>query len=45
VNDRHLHVERGLSNYWGYNSIGFFAPDAALRERGHPRRPVTEFKS
>lgn len=25
VNDRHL-VEHGLSNYWGYNSIGFFAP-------------------
>jgi isoamylase len=26
VADRHL-VERGLTNYWGYNSIGFFAPD------------------
>ncbi len=26
VDDRHL-VERGLRNYWGYNSIGFFAPD------------------
>jgi isoamylase len=26
VDDRHL-VERGLSNFWGYNSIGFFAPD------------------
>jgi isoamylase len=26
VNDRHL-LDRGLSNYWGYNSIGFFAPD------------------
>lgn len=25
VHDRHL-VERGLRNYWGYNSIGFFAP-------------------
>lgn len=25
VDDRHL-VERGLRNYWGYNSIGFFAP-------------------
>ena len=25
VNDRHL-VDQGLSNYWGYNSIGFFAP-------------------
>jgi isoamylase len=25
VNDRHL-VEKGLRNYWGYNSIGYFAP-------------------
>ncbi len=27
VDDRHL-VEKGLTNYWGYNSIGFFAPEA-----------------
>ena len=26
VDDRHL-IERGLRNYWGYNSIGFFAPE------------------
>ena len=26
VDDRHL-IERGLHNYWGYNTIGFFAPD------------------
>src|SRR5262249_24514331 len=26
VDDKHL-IDRGLSNYWGYNSIGFFAPD------------------
>jgi isoamylase len=26
VSDSHL-VERGLTNYWGYNTIGFFAPD------------------
>ncbi|MFP4114161.1 MAG: glycogen debranching protein GlgX [Spirochaetales bacterium] len=25
VEDRHL-IERGLTNYWGYNTIGFFAP-------------------
>jgi len=34
VNDSHL-LENGLTNYWGYNSIGFFAPDpryAAKRE-------------
>lgn len=43
VNDRHL-LERGLSNYWGYNTIGFFAPDfryAAQRDAG---RQVQEFK-
>jgi len=43
VNDRHL-VEKGLSNYWGYNTIGFFAPDvryAASTERGGQ---VKEFK-
>ena len=27
IDDRHL-IERGLSNYWGYNTIGFFAPEA-----------------
>jgi glycogen operon protein len=26
INDSHL-LARGLTNYWGYNSIGFFAPD------------------
>jgi glycogen operon protein len=26
IDDRHL-VEKGLRNYWGYNTIGFFAPD------------------
>ena len=31
VNDRHL-VDRGLSNYWGYNSIGFLAPEVRLRD-------------
>ena len=29
ISDRHL-VQAGLSNYWGYNSIGFFAPDPRL---------------
>ena len=35
VNDSHL-LDNGLTNYWGYNSIGFFAPDpryAAVRFR------------
>ncbi len=29
LDDRHL-VEGGLANYWGYNTIGFFAPDPRL---------------
>jgi isoamylase len=41
VNDRHL-IERGLSNYWGYNTIGFFAPDSRYSATGEP---VSEFKS
>jgi isoamylase len=41
VNDRRL-VELGLSNYWGYNTIGFFAPDTRYSATGEP---VTEFKT
>ncbi len=33
VQDRHL-LEKGLSNYWGYNSIGFFAPHSAYLRSG-----------
>ena len=29
VRDRHL-VERGLTNYWGYNTLGFFAPHQSI---------------
>jgi glycogen operon protein len=29
LDDRHL-VDHGLANYWGYNTIGFFAPDPRL---------------
>ena len=41
VNDRHL-VERGLTNYWGYNSIGFFAPEP--RYLADPANGVHEFR-
>jgi glycogen operon protein len=44
VNDRHL-AERGLSNYWGYNSIGFFAPDVRYSSTGGMGQQVDEFKS
>ncbi len=43
VNDRHL-KERGLTNYWGYNSIGFFAPDARYASAGVMGEQVQEFK-
>jgi isoamylase len=43
VVDRHLH-ERGLTNYWGYNSIGFFAPDVRYASGGRGIQ-VHEFKS
>jgi pullulanase/glycogen debranching enzyme len=28
---------QGLRNYWGYNSIGFFAPDMRYSATGHQR--------
>ena len=40
VDDRTL-VERGLRNYWGYNTIGFFAPDLRYSASGK----VAEFKT
>ncbi|MFH7324195.1 glycogen debranching protein GlgX [Aeromicrobium sp. JJY06] len=41
LNDHYL-VEKGLTNYWGYNTIGFFAPHADYA--AHPGRQVEEFK-
>ncbi|MHB8862161.1 MAG: glycogen debranching protein, partial [Pirellulaceae bacterium] len=41
VDDRHL-VERGLANYWGYNTLSYFAPDT--RYAATPSRAVYEFK-
>lgn len=38
-------VERGLVNYWGYNSIGFFAPHNAYSSSGDRGQQVTEFKA
>ncbi|MBI2457661.1 MAG: glycogen debranching protein GlgX [candidate division NC10 bacterium] len=44
VADKHL-VERGLTNYWGYNSIGFFAPDVRFSSAGALGQQVSEFKT
>jgi glycogen operon protein len=43
VQDNHL-LEKGLSNYWGYNSIGFFAPHGAYSATGDDGGQVDEFK-
>ncbi|MBV9484339.1 MAG: glycogen debranching protein GlgX, partial [Acidobacteria bacterium] len=40
IDDRHL-VQKGLRNYWGYNSIGFFAP----QDRYSVFDPLSEFKT
>jgi glycogen operon protein len=43
VNDQFLE-DKGLSNYWGYNSIAFFAPDARFAIGGSLGPQVVEFK-
>ncbi len=42
VDDRHL-VDRGLSNYWGYNTLSFFAPDSRYTATSFSGS-VSEFK-
>jgi glycogen operon protein len=41
--DRHLE-EKGLTNYWGYNSMGYFAPERRLAASSSPAGAVREFK-
>ncbi|MGI4728835.1 MAG: glycogen debranching protein GlgX [Janthinobacterium lividum] len=41
--DEHLQ-KNGLSNYWGYNTIGFFAPDVRYSSSGTHGEQVIEFK-
>ena len=43
VHDAHL-LERGLRNYWGYNSIGFLAPHNEYSASGQRGQQVVEFK-
>ncbi|WP_189331611.1 glycogen debranching protein GlgX [Actinoplanes ianthinogenes] len=38
-------IERGLTNYWGYNTIGFFAPHNGYSSFGGGGGQVQEFKS
>ncbi|SDU81235.1 glycogen debranching protein GlgX [Arcanobacterium phocae] len=44
VNDTSL-IDKGLSNYWGYNTIGFFAPQNTYAAAGTRGEQVDEFKS
>jgi isoamylase len=43
IADRHL-VENQLTNYWGYNSISYFAPDPRFASNKEPGGPIQEFK-
>ncbi|MCC6365485.1 MAG: glycogen debranching protein GlgX [Bryobacterales bacterium] len=38
-------LERGLTNYWGYNSVGFFAPESSYSTQRAPGCQVAEFKT
>jgi glycogen operon protein len=44
IDDKAL-VDRALTNYWGYNTIGFFAPHAEYSSGGQTGEQVAEFKS
>ena len=43
IQDKHL-IDQGLRNYWGYNSIGYFAPHADYAADKRPGAVVAEFK-
>jgi isoamylase len=38
-------IEKSLTNYWGYNSIGFFAPESSYSTHRAPGCQVSEFKT
>ncbi len=44
IHDRHL-VDKGISNYWGYNTLGFFAPELSYSSKKDPQGSVNEFKT
>ncbi len=43
--DDNILIDKGLRNYWGYNTIGYFAPDVRYSSTGAPGDQVREFKS
>ncbi len=44
IASQHL-LEKGLTDYWGYNTMGFFAPEASFSSAGDRGGQVDEFKS
>jgi isoamylase len=44
LDDKHL-LDQGLRNYWGYNTINFFAPEARYSSSGDSGQQVGEFKA
>jgi isoamylase len=44
IADEQFLVEKGMTNYWGYSSIGFFAPHALYAATGRNGEQVLEFK-
>ncbi|WP_246222660.1 glycogen debranching protein GlgX [Phytoactinopolyspora limicola] len=44
VSEPHL-LRQGSANYWGYNTLGFFAPHAGYSSTGTSGEQVTEFKT
>jgi glycogen operon protein len=44
LQDRHL-IEKGRANYWGYNTLSYFAPQRSYEAQDNRLNPVQEFKS
>jgi glycogen operon protein len=44
LDDRNL-IEKGLTNYWGYNTLNYFAPHVEYASKASPRKSMIEFKS
>lgn len=43
MDDKFL-IDKGRDNYWGYNTLAYFAPDTRYASRRSPRKAVQEFK-
>jgi glycogen operon protein len=44
IDDKHL-VDRNLRNYWGYNTVAYFSPEARYSSSGDTGGQVAEFKA